>query len=166
VYHRLYVLELEDGCYYIGITRNFSRRMREHFNGGGSRFTRKLKPIRVVEKIWVKDEVAEKREREKTDEYIKRFGIEKVRGGDHLSVGGYVPPKRDCSLQRDCSEDPDWWRSRVAHWKPKPITSEEEILKVFNKASKDLAASNDQPSNNQPSKRRRLGLSDLLSDFL
>lgn len=73
----VYVLKLEDERYYVGRTSNFMQRMNEHFTLRGSEYTKKYKPIKVVEVIEEKDTHDE---RDKTLEYMKKYGYEKVRG--------------------------------------------------------------------------------------
>ena len=82
----LYVLLLEGGNYYIGITgyKSINHRYRQHRAGKGASWTRLHKPVKVVE-TWVLGEMAESRavktETETTVAYIKRYGIDRVRGG-------------------------------------------------------------------------------------
>ena len=73
----VYVLELEDNRYYVGRTSNFIQRMNEHFTSNGSIYTKKYKPIKIKEIIEEKTLFDEK---DKTLEYMKKFGWEKVRG--------------------------------------------------------------------------------------
>jgi hypothetical protein len=73
----VYVLKLEDERYYVGRTCNFMQRMNEHFTSRGSEYTKKYKPIKVVEVIEEKDAYDE---RDKTLEYMHKYGYEKVRG--------------------------------------------------------------------------------------
>ena len=85
----IYVLRLEDGCFYIGQTQksSFDRRMKEHFDT-----TRKLR-----KSAWIKLHLAveiieteiftgtypdgEKLENAKTIAYVEKYGVSKVRGG-------------------------------------------------------------------------------------
>ena len=80
MYNLIYVLELEGGKYYIGITSNLNLRLYQHFNGGGCVFTRKYKAIRVVE-VLVGNETTENT---KTEEYIARYGYINVSGGKYV----------------------------------------------------------------------------------
>jgi predicted GIY-YIG superfamily endonuclease len=73
----VYVLELEDNRYYIGRTSNIVQRMQEHFNGNGSVYTSKFKPIKIVE---VNEELTLEDERNKTLEYMELYDWKKVRG--------------------------------------------------------------------------------------
>jgi len=74
----IYVLELEDNKYYIGKTSNLSLRLDQHFNSSGSEYTKKYKPIRLYELIPDCDDYDEDKY---TLKYIKKFGIDNVRGG-------------------------------------------------------------------------------------
>lgn len=73
----VYVLELEDNRYYIGRTSNFIQRMKDHFIEGGSIYTKKYKPIKIKE---VREEISCYDERDKTLEYMEKYGWENVRG--------------------------------------------------------------------------------------
>lgn len=89
----LYVLELADGCYYVGITYDFSRRMSEHFDGagyGGSLWTKAHKPKAIAEVVYDVDSDAEDN---KTIEMMKLHGWEKVRGGRWCCPNMRYPPK-------------------------------------------------------------------------
>jgi putative endonuclease len=43
-----YILECADGSYYTGWTTNPERRLRQHSDGRGSRYTRTRRPVRMV----------------------------------------------------------------------------------------------------------------------
>ena len=43
-----YLLECSDGTYYCGWTTDPARRLAEHNNGTGSRYTRSRRPVRLV----------------------------------------------------------------------------------------------------------------------
>ena len=95
----IYVLELSDGCFYIGQAqkKSFERRIKEHFDL--TRKSRKsawvkLHPANSV--IEINEYVGtvpdlEVFENKKTIEYMKKYGASKVRGGyytqpDHEGV--------------------------------------------------------------------------------
>ncbi len=81
----LYVLRLSDDCFYIGQSRpqNFKARMRNHFRGKGSAWTRLHHPIEIVEEVSFCGDyrAGEILENDKTLEYMRRYGLEYVRGG-------------------------------------------------------------------------------------
>lgn len=81
----LYVLKLEDNCFYVGqtIVKNFEMRIKKHFNGRGSNWTKLHKPLEIIEKhnVYGDYRQCEHLENEKTVEYMKKYGMKNVRGG-------------------------------------------------------------------------------------
>ena len=73
----IYVLKLIDDRYYIGRSQNVLQRIEQHFSGNGSVYTKKFKPLKVLEIV---EENTNFDERNKTIEYIKKYTWEKVRG--------------------------------------------------------------------------------------
>lgn len=73
----VYVLRLQDDCWYVGQTYKLATRLRGHFGAGGAIWTRAHKPIEVVELHWGNKHL----ENMKTLEYMAKYGIDKVRGG-------------------------------------------------------------------------------------
>lgn len=55
----IYVLALRSGRYYVGKTANLEKRLREHSEGRGSAWTRKYKPVKLIERIQTSDPLAE-----------------------------------------------------------------------------------------------------------
>ena len=74
----IYILELVDGKYYVGKTNNPGFRIEQHFHSGGSVWTRKYSPVRVIELINDCDDYDEDKY---TRIYMDKYGIENVRGG-------------------------------------------------------------------------------------
>lgn len=79
----LYVLELEDDCYYIGISSNLNYRLAQHESGGGSKWVKLHKFKSLLE---VRYPVTNGLEDKVTLEYMKKFGYDKVRGGSYSKV--------------------------------------------------------------------------------
>lgn len=80
----IYVLLCENNRYYIGKTdRPLANRVEEHFNNNGSEWTRKYKPIKVVEKVPNADMFDEDKY---TKMYMKEYGIDRVRGGTYTQI--------------------------------------------------------------------------------
>ena len=44
----VYILLCQDGSYYTGYTQDLKKRLEQHLNGEGSRYTRMRKPERIV----------------------------------------------------------------------------------------------------------------------
>ncbi len=79
----IYVLKLIDDRYYVGRTSNILKRMQEHFTGGGSIYTKKYKPIKIIE---ITEEITTEDEKLKTLEVMEKYGWEKVRGSYWCSI--------------------------------------------------------------------------------
>ena len=61
----LYILECSDGTLYTGITNDFERRLSEHQDGKGAKYTRGRRPVKLVYSEECGDRsVASKRESE------------------------------------------------------------------------------------------------------
>lgn len=44
----MYILHCADGTYYVGATRDLERRVREHNQGSGARYTKGRRPVKLV----------------------------------------------------------------------------------------------------------------------
>jgi len=91
----LYVLRLQDGKFYVGITSKTPEiRMQEHLNGiRVAYWTAKHKPIEIIHQEdlgIIEKSKAEKRENKMTRALMIQRGINNVRGGDLTSVDEYV----------------------------------------------------------------------------
>ena len=80
---RLYVLELENGKYYVGTTNNLQRRFQEHVDGAGSVWTRKYAPLAIERSVIVDGPLHEDRV---TKELMLKHGIDNVRGGSYCRI--------------------------------------------------------------------------------
>ena len=79
----IYVLELENNKYYVGKTDNPAFRLEQHFNLSGSQWTKKYKPIKVLEIIPNCDNFDEDKY---TLKYMEKYGINNVRGGSFCEI--------------------------------------------------------------------------------
>jgi predicted GIY-YIG superfamily endonuclease len=80
----IYVLLCEKNRYYVGKTqRPLTARIEEHFKQHGSEWTKKYRPIKVVEVIPDADQFDEDKH---TKKYMKKYGIDKVRGGTYTQM--------------------------------------------------------------------------------
>lgn len=91
----LYVLRLQDGKFYVGITSKTPEiRIREHLEGiRGAYWTAKHKPIEIIHTEdlgFVEKSKAEKRENRMVRALMKQRGLNNVRGGDLTSVEPYI----------------------------------------------------------------------------
>lgn len=79
----IYVLKLENDKYYVGKTNNPIFRVNEHFNSNGCNWTKKYKPLEVIEFIPDCDDYDEDKY---TKIYMDKFGIDNVRGASYTSI--------------------------------------------------------------------------------
>jgi len=79
----IYILQLEQGKYYIGKTANPEFRLDNHFHGNGSAWTKLYKPIKMVELISDCDDYDEDKY---TRMYMDKYGIDNVRGGSFVQI--------------------------------------------------------------------------------
>ena len=79
----IYVIKLEKGKYYVGKTEKPSFRLEKHFNYNGSAWTKKHKPLSLVE---LKPNCDDYDEDKITIQYMARYGIDNVRGGTFSNV--------------------------------------------------------------------------------
>lgn len=80
----IYVLELEDDCFYVGITFNLNLRIAQHLAGSGAQWTKMHRPVKIVEVFY--DGCTRQKEDEVTKRYVEIYGAECVRGGSWCKV--------------------------------------------------------------------------------
>jgi len=79
----IYILELENGKYYVGRTVNADLRIDKHFNHNGSYWTAKHKPrkvIRIMNNCNIYDED------KYTLQMMAQYGVDNVRGGSFTKI--------------------------------------------------------------------------------
>ena len=79
----IYILQLEQEKYYIGKTTNPSFRIDKHFYSDGSFWTKKYKPVSLLELIPNCDAFDEDKH---TIKYMEKYGINNVRGGSFCEI--------------------------------------------------------------------------------
>jgi hypothetical protein len=77
----IYVLQLQQGKYYVGKTSNPSFRLNDHFVNNGSIWTKKYKPLKILKLIPNCDDYDEDKY---TRIYMEKYGINNVRGGSFV----------------------------------------------------------------------------------
>jgi predicted GIY-YIG superfamily endonuclease len=64
----------------VGITYNLNNRLSQHWDGTGAKWTKLHKPLSV---IMIEFPSSADRENELTEEFIKTYGKDKVKGGKY-----------------------------------------------------------------------------------
>lgn len=78
----VYILRLKYGKYYVGKTTNPNFRIENHFKYSGSEWTKKYKPIEILD---IKENCDEYDEDKITIKCMNEYGIENVRGGTFVN---------------------------------------------------------------------------------
>lgn len=80
----VYILKCENNKYYVGKTeRPLNCRIEEHFNRNGSQWTKKYKPLCVID---IKNNADDMDEDKYTKIYMRKYGINNVRGGSYNTL--------------------------------------------------------------------------------
>jgi len=79
----IYILKLEDNKYYVGKTKNINKRFLDHFTNNGSEWTKKYKPIEIINKHNSNDNFDEEKYTLLT---MDEYGIDNVRGGSYCKL--------------------------------------------------------------------------------
>jgi|SRR5699024_3476468 len=90
-----YVLKLEDGCYYVGITTAPSKRIQQHVYKykQGAAWTKKHEVVDVLRISYIgltNSHYAKEIERQQTIAMMKKHGWRHVRGSDYCAVSEYI----------------------------------------------------------------------------
>mmetsp|Transcript_6910 Transcript_6910/g.25772 ORF Transcript_6910/g.25772 Transcript_6910/m.25772 type:complete len:258 (-) Transcript_6910:674-1447(-) len=84
--HFIYVLQLQNDKYYVGKTQNLKGRLDAHFEGRGSAWTAKHRPLHVQHCFEANSNSHSFEEQKCTLEYMHRKGVDNVRGGSYCQV--------------------------------------------------------------------------------
>lgn len=79
----IYILELDNNKFYVGKTKNLINRILDHFTENGSEWTKKYKPIKIINVINKADNFEEEKQ---TLLLMDKYGINNVRGGSYCSI--------------------------------------------------------------------------------
>jgi predicted GIY-YIG superfamily endonuclease len=78
----IYVLKLQGGKYYVGKSNDVIGRYQQHMSGQGSAWTKKHKPMSLLE---CKSEMSPFEEDKVVKEYMAKYGSDNVRGGAYVT---------------------------------------------------------------------------------
>jgi predicted GIY-YIG superfamily endonuclease len=80
---KLYVLQLENGKYYVGKTADVKKRFEQHVSGKGAEWTKIHRPVKLLETRRI---TSEHDENNTTKDLMKKYGMENVRGGAYSTT--------------------------------------------------------------------------------
>ena len=92
----IYVLQLEDDCWYVGWSADLQTRIASHFLGSGAKWTQLHKPLRI-EEVRPGDKQLETL---MTIALMCRYGWAKVSGGSYVNVEMFAPRACIATAQR------------------------------------------------------------------
>lgn len=93
----IYILRLQGGHYYIGKTdNNVMQRYKQHLDGKGSIWTKTYRPVSVERTIKSQTSFDEDNY---TKEYMKKYGVDKVRGGSYANL--ILTDEQEATLKRE-----------------------------------------------------------------
>jgi putative endonuclease len=100
----MYILECADGSYYVGSTRNLKRRVWEHNEGIGAKYTARRRPVKLVYAAEFEN-VAEAYAREKQVQGWGRAKRQALIRGDYEALPELARKDfRECGKERVESE--------------------------------------------------------------
>jgi predicted GIY-YIG superfamily endonuclease len=134
---QLYVLELTNKKYYVGKTTDMMRRYEEHKNGKGSQWTSKYKPLKM---LLCRALEGVHDENNTTKDYMKKYGIEHVRGGIYTQM--VLPADVTSVLQREFvgTEDKCYKCNLAGHFGSQCTVGASKVKKVTPPAPKKKKA--------------------------
>ena len=104
-----YVLELNGGNWYIGVSEHLNTRLAQHMSGYGSRWS-KMHGVKRLEAVKVLDTYNSTWEDTTTIIYMQKYGFQKVRGGSYCRIKMDSPPKSlRVALSSDGTGPPEQW---------------------------------------------------------
>lgn len=99
---QLYILQLENGKYYVGKSADVQKRFQEHKSGSGSTWTSKHKPVKILETRPITNAHDETNV---TKDLMKKYGIDNVRGGAYTKVNYTEEVKEVIKMELRASTD-------------------------------------------------------------
>ena len=137
----IYVLSLQDNKYYIGKTNTPYKRITSHFSNDGSAWTKKYKPIDIHKIIPDCDDFDETKY---TLEYMKKHGINNVRGGLYYNTILSPNDIQNINKQLNCDMDKCFKCGNYGHF------AKECQLLNNDTQSNNTQSNNTQPNDTQP----------------
>ena len=130
----VYVLSLSNGKYYIGKSQQFEVRLGQHIGGEGTSWTQKYKPKKVVEKITGDDGDEDKT----TLRYMKKYGIDNVRGGSFCRITLSISDRETLEKMLKTISDMCYYCNKEGHFSSKCPNKCRSRLPFSGKSNKNI----------------------------
>ena len=92
----IYILSLVNNKYYVGVTNNIERRIKQHIEGSGSEWTKLHKFVKISA---ILPQTSPWDEDLHTKQYMLKYGIDNVRGGSYTQI--VLPRESLLTLSRE-----------------------------------------------------------------
>ena len=140
----IYVLSLENNKYYIGKTNIPYKRIISHFSDDGSAWTQKHKPVDIHRIIPDCDDFDETKH---TLEYMKKYGINNVRGGIYCGIYLSHNEMAHITKQLNCAMDKCFKCGGYSHFAKEFILLNNDNKRPNNETPNDNQHNNKRPNN-------------------
>lgn len=134
--NQIYVIECEGGKRYVGKSNNAVERFEQHKSGRGSEWTKKYKPLKLIE---IRQMTSEHDENNITKDLMKKYGINNVRGGSYCQVSLPDASKKALELELLGNSDACFKCGKSGHFARNcPNEEEEDIIWECNYCNKEF----------------------------
>ena len=123
--NQIYIIECEGGKRYVGKSGNAVERYDQHKNGNGSEWTKKYKPVKLLE---IRQMTSEHDENNITKDLMKKYGINNVRGGSYCQVVLPEMSKKALEIEVLGNTDACFKCGKRGHFANKCPGEEEEVV--------------------------------------